>query len=81
MTKVITLMDDADEVMRKRKVREENDREVTTKMQYAKKINWDQWFGVLKGGEERAKEMQEEARRLREKISRDVRERIKRVKK
>ena len=68
MVKTITIMDDAYDKLKRSKAKDESFSDTIRRVCDDKKINWEQWFGILKGGEERAKEMQEVVKKLRAKM-------------
>lgn len=74
-------MDDAYEALKSKKAKDESFSDTIRKVCSTKKIEWDQWFGILKGGEARAKEMQKATKKLRIKTSQDINKRIQGVKK
>ena len=72
-------MDGADEALKRRKAKEESHSDAARNMHNEKKVDWDHWFGILKGGDSGAKEMNKKIMEERAKISSDIEERIKKI--
>ncbi len=79
MVKTITIMEDAYEALKKKKAKDESFSDTIRRMCKEKKIDWDQWFGILKGRDVGAKEMNKQIMENRAKMSQDMEDRIKRL--
>ena len=72
MVKTITIMDDAYEALKRLKKKDESFSDIIIRVGKEKKMNLKEWFGVLKGDEERIKEFHSAIKKIREEVSRDV---------
>ena len=79
MVKTITIMDDAYEVLKSKKAKDESFSDTIRRVCKERKVDLRQWFGALKGGEARAKAMNKEIMKERARTSKDIEERIKKV--
>lgn len=79
MVKTITIMNDAYEALKSKKGKEESFSDIIRRMCKEKKIDLKEWLGALKGGESRARTMNIEIMKERARMSKDIDERIKKV--
>ena len=75
MVKTITIMDDAYEILKRMKKKDESFSELIRRFNKEQKTDLTKWFGILKGSKKRVKEFQEETRRIRNEISQDIEKR------
>lgn len=79
MVKTITIMNDAYELLKKLKDKEESFSDVIRKLGKREGVNLVKWFGVLKGDEKRVQEFQTAVKKIRLEASRDMEERLKKL--
>lgn len=80
MVKTITIMNDAYEMLKRSKGKDESFSEVIRKLSSKQHTDLTRFLGILKGGKKEAEEFKERVRKIREKTSKDIEERLKRIK-
>ncbi len=75
MVKTITIMNDAYEVLKRLKKKDESFSDVIRRVGNEQKTDLTRWVGVLKGDKQRVREFQTSIRKTREEVSADVEKR------